>query len=346
MTFRPLALAAVLALAAPVHHPPLAAPPAESKSSTATPVETPAPPVPPTPPGEEARQGGRQAIGEDVTVKAGEVFNGDVTCIRGHARIDGRVNGAVVVVAGTLDVKGTITGDVATIVSDTRLLPGAVVEGQLVSVGGSLEHDGAQVRGQMVDVPLGINLGPWNGWRDLSHGFYGFLFWLKLFGLFLFFVCALLLAALVPDRIRLISEETPHRFFHALVLGLLGYLLFGFVQFFLWITVIGIPLALILYVVFVVLKWLAMCGMFHYIGSRMGRGLGREMSLLGAIFLGLLPFALLRFLPLCIGWTVWFAAEIVGFGYLIVTRVGVHRSGTTPPAPPPSPVPLPAPPMA
>jgi hypothetical protein len=317
--------------------------PAESKTSTAKPVETPAPPEPPAPPDDMSSDSGRTGIGTDITIRAGEVYNGDVTCIRGHARIDGRVNGDVTVVAGSLEISGTIAGDVASIVTRTHLAPGATIEGQLVNVGGSLERDGAKVHGQTVNIPLGVDLGPWNGWRGLFDGFWGFLFWWKLFGLFLFFVGALLLAALVPDRIRLISEETPLRFFHALILGLLGYLLFGFVQFFLGITVIGIPLALLLYAVFVVLKWLAMCGMFHYVGSRMGRGLGREMSLLGGIFLGFLPFAVLRFLPFCVGWTLWFAIEILAFGYLIITRVGIHRSGI--PSPPASPTqpPVPAP---
>jgi hypothetical protein len=343
MTFRPLAFAVLVASAALLTSASTVAagPPADSKSSTAKPVEAPAPPEPPTPPDDSSWESGRTGVGSDVTVLAGEVYHGDVTCIHGHARIDGRVNGDVTVVAGSLEISGTITGDVVSIATHTRLAQGATIEGQLINVGGSLDRDGAKVHGQTVNIPLGVDLGPWNGWRGLFDGFRGFLFWWKLFGLFLFFVCALLLAALVPDRIRLISEEVPLRFFHALILGLLGYLLFGFVQFFLGITVIGIPLALLLYVVFVVLKWLAMCGMFHYIGSRMGRGLGRDMSLLGAIFLGFLPFALLRFLPLCVGWTIWFAIEILGFGYLIITRVGVHRSGAAvPPAvPPPAPLP-------
>jgi hypothetical protein len=154
----------------------------------------------------------------------------------------------------------------------------------------------------VVNIPLGITLPTWGPTAGARAGedFEGS-FLVKLFATFLFFVCALLLSALVPDRIRLISEEAPHRLFSAFVFGLIGYMVFVFSQLFLTITVIGIPLVFLLYLVFVVLKWLAMCGIFHQIGRRMGRGLGREMSLLGAILLGMLPFALLRFVPFCIG---------------------------------------------
>jgi hypothetical protein len=110
---------------------------------------------------------------------------------------------------------------------------------------------------------------------------------------------------------------------------------------FLMITVIGIPLVFLSYLVFVVLKWLAMCGIFHHIGSRLGRAMGREMSLLGAILLGGLPFALLRFVPFCVGFSIWFLVEILAFGYLILTRVGTR--GTPSPMPPPTVTPAPPP---
>src|SRR6185436_4262218 len=176
-----------------------------------------------------------------------------------------------------------------------------------------------------------------SGWG----AFAGFLFWWKLFAVFLFFVCALLLAALVPDRIRLISEQAPDRLFTAFIFGLAGYVAFVFAQIFLTITLIGIPLVFLLYLVFVVLKWLAMCGVFHQIGFRIGKSMGRELSLLGAILLCVLPFALLRFVPFCVGFSIWFLIEILGFGYLILTRVGTRGTFA---APHPSPMPPPAPP--
>jgi hypothetical protein len=85
-----------------------------------------------------------------------------------------------------------------------------------------------------------------------------------------------------------------------------------------------------------------MCGIFHQIGARIGRSFGRDMSLLGGILLGFLPFAILRFVPFCVGFTIWFLVEILAFGYLILTRVGT-RGGPgpwvpRPVAPPPAPL--------
>lgn len=242
--------------------------------------------------------------------------------------VDGHVNGDITVVAGSLDLKGSVDGDITGVVSRLDFDAKASVEGDVTNVGGSLQRNDASVQGQVVNVPFGLSLPKWGhgvdgpGWGALA----GLFFWWKLFAIFLFFVCALLLAALVPDRIRLISEEAPARLFTAFVFGLIGYVVFVFAQLFLALTLIGIPLVFLLYLVFVVLKWLAMCGIFHQIGSRLGQAMGREMSLLGAILLGALPFALLRFIPFCVGFSIWFLVEILAFGYLIVTRVGTRGS--------------------
>jgi hypothetical protein len=309
--------------------------PVENKSTTAKPVAAPRPPEPPSAsdassgPGilNERRDGELHGINEDITIRAGETHDGDVTCIRGHVTIDGHVNGDVTVVAGSLDVSGSVDGDVTGVVSRMDLDAKASIDGDVTNVGGTLRRNGATVQGQVVNVPFGITLPSFgHGWRSGWGAFAGFFFWWRLFAIFLFFVCALLLAALVPDRIRLISEEAPARLFSAFVFGLIGYVVFVFAQLFLTITLIGIPLVFLLYLVFVVLKWLAMCGIFHQIGSRIGRALGRELSLLGAILLGLLPFALLRFVPFCVGFSIWFLVEILAFGYLILTRVGTRGS--------------------
>lgn len=319
-------------------------PPAEKKSAAAKAVEAPEPPSPPDSeshhgPGviSSRRDGDLQGINEDITIHEGETHDGNVTCIRGNITIDGHVNGDVTVVAGSLNLRGSVDGDVTAVFSRAEFDAGADIEGDLTNIGGSLQRNGAKIQGQVVNIPLGISVPSFgrHGWRSGWGEFEGFLFWWKLFATFLFFVCALLLAALVPDRIRLISEEAPHRLFSAFVFGLIGYMVFVFSELFLTITIIGIPLVLILYLVFVVLKWLAMCGIFHQIGRRMGRGMGREMSLLGAIFLGMLPFALLRFVPFCIGFCIWFLVEILAFGYLILTRVGTR--GSSPQVSPPGP---------
>jgi len=345
MRFQPLAIATLAVLLGTTSF--AAVPPKETKSTTAQPVPPPPPgapdaPSPPDRPGVLDQRPDRElsGFGQDITIAAGTTHDGDVVCVYGHVTIDGHVNGDVTVVAGSLDIKGSVDGDVTGVASRIDMDEKTSIEGDVTNVGGSLRRNGATVQGQVVNIPFGISVPSWgHGFRSGWGEFAGFFFWWKLFALFLFFVCALLLAALVPDRIRLISEEAPARLFTAFVFGLVGYVVFVFVQLFLTITLIGIPLVFLLYLVFVVLKWLAMCGIFHQIGFRAGKALGREMSLLGAILLGVLPFGLLRFVPFCVGFSIWFLVEILAFGYLILTRVGTRGTPAAPSPYPAQPVP-------
>src|SRR5262245_54251109 len=343
MRVRPVAIAAFFVFLTPVGWATVPTP--ETKSTTAQPVApphpsgAPTPPTPPDPPGilDDGASSELSGVGQDITIPAGTTHDGDVTSVYGHVKIDGHVNGDVTVVAGSLDVTGTIEGNVTGVASRIDIDEKSRIEGDLTNVAGSLRRNGATVQGHVVNIPLGVTVPSWgHGLRSGWSGFIGFFFMWKLFALFLFFVCALILSALVPDRIRLVSEEAPTRLFSAFIFGLVGYVVFVFAQMFLAITLIGIPLVFLLYLVFVVLKWLAMCGIFHQIGSRMGRALGRDLSLLGAILLGLLPFALLRFVPFCVGFSIWFLVEILAFGYLILTRVGTRGSPAFAPYPAPA----------
>lgn len=273
------------------------------------------------PRGEQERVG----VFEDVEVPAGTVQS-EVVCVSGHAKIDGDVHGDVVIVAGGLELNGHVMGQVVSVASKTTLGDGAKVDGGVTNVGGSLHRaPGSKIEGQVTSIsPFGWE-GPWatGSWNP----FRGAIRWLRLFSLFLFFVTGLLLAALVPDRIRLISEETPLRLFSAFLFGLLGYMLLFMTMFALLVTFVGIALMPFVYLIFVILKWMAMCGIFHYVGTKLGRAFGRELSLLGALLIGFLPFALIRMIPIpCVGLTVWFLFEVLGFGLLIVTRVGTRRT--------------------
>ncbi|HJQ97022.1 MAG TPA: polymer-forming cytoskeletal protein [Candidatus Polarisedimenticolaceae bacterium] len=312
-------------------------------------VDPPDPPVPPDPPDRPRFHHGdgepKVSIFNDVTVEKGERESG-VVAVGGDVTIDGDIDGDVVAVMGDVTLNGTINGNLVAVMGDIELGDHAVLNGDVTNVGGKLDRGQAEIHGNVVNASPGMNI-PGMNWLDWGGFGAAWLFpWWAILKLFLFFVAALVLAALVPDRIRLMSEETPVRLFTALLFGLLGYTLLAMTQVVLCVTIIGIPIAILVYFVFLILKWMAMCGIFHYVGGRLARSFGRQTSFLGAILLGLAPFALIRLLPFCIGSIVWFLVEIVAFGLLIITRLGTRPMSLAPvpaaavmaPPPPPPPV--------
>jgi hypothetical protein len=302
------------------------------------------------------RQGGDVSLGGRIVVEPGEVRHGDLTSLGGSVLIEGRVEGQVTVVGGRLDLAGDVDGDVTLVVSNGRLRDGATVSGDLVNVGGPLHRGEAEVAGDVVDFGVGVPM-PGLGWL----GFLGSLvvYWAVL-ELLLVFLTLILVSALVPDRVERVAEETPVRWPGALVAGIGGYAGLLVVLVLLFFTILGIPLMPLLWCVFFVFKTLAMAGVFRLLGSRVGRALGREMSVLGSVLLGFVPFALLRLLfsglgfPLSLlGWlALWMPLQVVSVGLLILTRAGGRRAvlpatlpGPQPPIPGLPPV-SPAPPVA
>jgi hypothetical protein len=305
----------------------------------------------PAPQERERRYGERVSIfSGEIRIPAHVYQAGAVISVGGKVVIEGDVRDDVVVIFGTLEQTGTVERSVVGILSGLDL-DGAVVEDQLINIGGTLRHEDTEIGGQFVN----IGFGDWFGGRS-PFGVLGFLiFWIRLFKFFLAFILILLLAALMPERIRVISDEAPLRYGAAFFVGLLGYLGLLLALVLLSATVIGVPIALLL---FIVLKWLGLAGIFHAIGSRLGRSLGRELSLLGAILLVFAPLAAVMLIPSFLGFIglllttllcglVWLFLEVPAVGLILLTRAGSRGGGwaqpvvaaPAPPAPPAGPPP-------
>lgn len=298
-----------------------------------------------TPEAPEAAQplrdlGGQVAIFDDIHVAADEVRRGDLVAIFGDVLVEGEAANDVVVLGGNLTISGHVRHDAVAVLSSVRIEPGGSVGHSLVDVLGSLEGRG-KVRGDVVHIPLPLLPSGWTA----PFGMIGALLaWGALLWTLLTFLLLLLAAALAPNRVRVISEEAPVSLFWAFLAGIGGYAGIALVTGILAMTVIGIPVAVVAYLGFIVLKWLGLAGIYHRIGTGLARSLGRDVSLLGAILLGFLPFALLQLVPLFFGGVgvllgigvrlaFWMFVEIPAVGLVLVTRAGGRAPGlvTEPP---------------
>lgn len=319
-------LAIVLALAPGVSvagdTPPDTSPPAAAEDSAAQ-----------APPSDaeamELDRGDRVGVGNPVHVRPNEIVAGDVVGIGTRVVIEGVVRGDVVGVGSRLEIRGEVRGDLVGVGSNVKIAREARIEGEVVNVFGNLDNDGADI-GQVIDVSPGATFPALGG---MPFGILGFFtLWWKLLVVALVFIVLLLHSAIVPDRVRVISEETPIRPIVAFLVGLLAYAALFVVSFFLAVTIVGIPLVMLLYFVFKILQWLGFAGIFHYVGRRIGSMFGRDLSLLGAVLVGFLPFAILRFLPFCTGWFLWFLLEIIAIGFVVLTRAGTRATPGVEPA--------------
>jgi len=297
----------------------------------------------------------------DVHVPAGVRQRGSVVCLGGDVVIAGHVTQDVVVILGSLELTGSVGGQVTTVLSE-GVLRDATVSRELVSVLGSMELERSTVHGEMINI-LGsldrdqlsriksqiVNIG-FGSW---APSFWAMLLWVRLFHKFIVFVLLVLLVLLVPERIRLMTDEAPVRYVSAFFFGLLGYIGMFVLVGLLSITVVGIPLAML---AFYVLKWMGIAAIFCAVGQRMGRTAGFSLSVLGSVLLvfglyvvafiapatlqvtGLLILFVLKLLFLLL-------VEIPAVGLVLCTRFGGRATPTeiAAPQPPPAEAPAPAP---
>jgi hypothetical protein len=312
---------------------------------------------------EERVESGRteRRHGELVSIFSGDIHIpahveqwGTVVSVGGDVVIEGRVRGEVVVIGGSLELTGSVRGSAVGVLT-TMTARGAEVSDQLINIAGTMDKESTYIGGQYVNIGFG------EGWMSLAKPFGvlgAMLFWCRLFRLLAVFILILLLAIMVPERIRNIGEEAPKRLVSAFLVGLLGYLGLWIALALLAVTIIGIPVAFLL---FIVLKWLGIAGIFYFLGHRLGRAMGREMSLLGAVMLSFVPFALIVLLPSAFGlagllvaimihFLIWIFLEVPAVGLVLLTRAGsppvqtAVASPAEPPAPPSPPEPSEVPP--
>jgi len=253
----------------------------------------------------------------DAYVAAGEEVDGDVVAVFGTARVDGEVSGSVVSVLGSV-----------------RLGPGATVSGDAVAVGGELDlARGATVHGESVSV----------GFMPFRWGIptLGFLLITIATGVLLTLFFGWLLFLVMDRRMRRTAITVTHRTGSSLVVGLISPPLVIITIGLLFITVIGIPGALLLPVLYGVLLFAGHVAAAYVLGCKlMRREVGEGGALLpllvGSLFVAAF-FAAGAVLAVYPGWTrsaalffslagmlLLMALAIVGSGALLVSRIGTR----------------------
>ena len=199
-----------------------------------------------------------------------------------------RVEGDVVAVFGSVHVGGHVAGNVVAVFGAVRLEPGAVVEGDAVAIGGMLDHPhGATVNGE--SVSLGFLPIAW-GVPTLRA-----LLGTVLVGWILSLFAGWVLTLIMPDRLLRIAATASQRTGWSLLLGLCSAPFLVIMIGLLVITVILIPLAFVLPILYFGALWTGQIATSYVLGSRILRRRVGQGSPLAPIAAGTLFVAMFFF---------------------------------------------------
>jgi hypothetical protein len=255
-----------------------------------------------------------------VTVAAGESVSGDLVTLRGDLRVAGSVDGDVVALGGNVIVE-----------------PGARINGSVIAAGGTVQLDGGQVNGEIVETVLQARASPAPVHRSPIALALGWALVLAAIGL-----VVLLLARRNLERV---AEAVRARFGRSLLFGLVGQLAFFpallTIIVVLAITIVGllvIPIALVAFLTAVAgaaaLGFLAVA--YASGDSLLNRARGARSAPVGlSLFAGLGIYVIAWVLAAAlsevavvgavlragVGLVTWVALT-AGFGATILTRAG------------------------
>lgn len=270
-----------------------------------------------------ASNGDRVQIGNDILIPKDQFIDGDSVVVFGEQKILGTVNGSVVSVFGDLEISGTVLENAVSVFGKIILRDGASVNGNLVSVVGTVERTGKAFTAGEVMV-----LGPNALFKDFFKGFpVNFIGWGINSWLPQIFVSILLTVILIYfmlpklERIYQVIEAEPGKM---ALNGLFLTIGLGIICFILMITILGIPVALILALVGLIANIVGSVALYLLIGKRVGAELKIKTTPYTAGMIGATLISLAAMLPFA-GGLIKLALGILGIGGVFHTRFGTRK---------------------
>lgn len=252
----------------------------------------------------------REVTGSGLRIEKDEVVH-DVTVLGGPVEVFGVVTGDLTVTGGSLEVQpgGIVVGDVTLVGGKGHIAKGGRVDGHVGVVGVLTRDDGAIVGGDIEQTgEEGCAATPKTLRQMMGDLVAGFA---------MLFIVGLIFQSLAEgrmERLRVEIASRPVRNFALGVVGMLG-LLAGITV--LCVTVLGIPVALVLFMLAFVAVVASLCATAQLAGEMLLRHKTKNPHVHLALGVALLVVG--GALPWIGGW-VWSIAVLIGAGALVATR--------------------------
>ncbi|MBE0461085.1 MAG: hypothetical protein IBX60_05575 [Candidatus Aminicenantes bacterium] len=269
---------------------------------------------------------------KDVYVAQNETQENIIT-FGGNILVEGKVKDSIVSFGGTVTIKGEVNNLILGFGSEIYLESTAIVHGDIVCIGGTLhKNTGAIVEGDTVYFETSEEV-----WGILKQGLFGafgislapFFLAIKLITISIWFLLAILLAAIFPRQISFASSQIRKTFWPIFGTGVLSIVIFtGLVIFsaVLSLVLIGIPILLSLIVIGIVIKVFSRVVLFCFFGDSLARAFNsKNPSLFLQVVLGFILVSIISLIPF-IGSLFSFVLSIIGWGVIILTKFGTTEN--------------------
>jgi hypothetical protein len=253
-----------------------------------------------------------RVAGRSITLQPPASVGRDAYLAASSVAAHGKVERNLLVRAVEARIASEVGGSAQVRSDSLKLLPGAVIHGNLIAYGPTPPEisSGAQVLGRVEYHQEGVS----EGWSPAP------VLWQWLFMFLALLILGTATIALSSWWTRRIAEKMARQPGYAMLAGLAGLILIPLICVLLAITVIGVPLAIVLFALYCVALLLSGVFVSYLVGGWLLRRLKRpETSPYARLAVGALAVAFFASLP-WIGWVVQLLTLMIGLGALLLER--------------------------
>jgi hypothetical protein len=269
----------------------------------------------------------------DAIVVLPDEMRDNVVSFGGDIDVQGKVRKSVLSFGGSITISGEVGDAVVGFGSRITLKETAVVKGDLVILGGSIEKaPGSRVDGDTVNFKSSELFSKIFG--EGFKGFFALSFWpiiliINLVNFIIWLLLAVIVSSTLSKQVTFASDQVRKAFWPTFGVGLAAQFLFVcaiLVGAILCLVLIGIPIVISLAMGAVVVKVFGRVILFFLIGESLSRALHKKMiTPLGASILGALVVGLIGFVPF-LGFLFIGVLGIIGWGAAIRTKFGTTEN--------------------
>lgn len=261
-------------------------------------------------------------VGGNIEITDAATLQGSLVTAGGNVTVSAPVAKDIYIGAGNAILASTVGGNVTAGTGDLRVTSRAQITGDLTYWSDSRAEiaQSAKIGGQVNYNPTqrrSIGPAPQFVRKASLAG--------KVFNAITTFVVGLLLALFFPALGRRSVSTLSGRPLASFGTGLLSIPIIGAIFFILAITLIGIPLAILIAILYFIMLYLARMVFIYWMGSFVLQKLGDRQRLIWGLVMGILVYMVLSFIPV-IGKLTTLFATMSGLGAVILSRKGASPS--------------------
>lgn len=262
------------------------------------------------------------ALGGTITIDSSSVIQGSLVSAGGNLQILAPVGRGATIGAGSVVLGNSVGGNILAGVGEMTLSQNAIINGDLTyySESEATIAAGATVSGKITQqIPPNTRVNTEEVERTAEGFAKGLAFSLKVVDIFWLLIVGLIATQFFPIFMKRTAETVRGKIGWSLLTGLIVMIIFPVIGILLFVTLAGIPIAIVLLFIFLFIMWFARIFALHALGTEIAKRLKLKSGTNMTYVIGLIAYSVLTIIPV-IGFFTQIIVVLSGIGAFLAIK--------------------------